>query len=215
MLADARHSARGGDVEIVVADCRSTDGTVAVAGAMLEGFPAHRIVSCGRGRGGAMNAGAAVATGEVLLFLHSDTALPSGWLGALREIMGEPQTQAGCFRHRFDGRHPALRLISRLHDARFRATGVIYGDQTLFIRAELFRSLAGFREDRVMEDVEFSERLLAVTRPVRVDLAVETSSRKFEQIGVYRAFAQVIRLLLGYELGRRNPSAHAFFKNYR
>jgi rSAM/selenodomain-associated transferase 2 len=176
------------DVEILIVDSESADRTVEVARAGLEHHPGpSSIVPCGRGRGRSMNAGAGVARGRVLMFLHSDTVLPSGWLEALRERVADPETVAGCFQHQFDGLHPMLRVISWIHNLRFRVTGIIYGDQVLFIQAGAFRTLGGFREDQVMEDIEFSERLLQITRPVRIDLTALTSSRKFEQIGVYRA----------------------------
>jgi glycosyltransferase involved in cell wall biosynthesis len=158
-----------------------------------------------------MNAGVRVAQGEWLLFLHADTRLPPGALSAVEALA--PGVSAGCFRHRFSGSDWRLRLISRLHDWRFAITGIIYGDQALFVRRALFDALGGFPAVRHLEDVLFSERLVRVTQPRRLELTVETESRKFEQMGVWRSFGRVLAILACHQL--RLPIPTRFFRDVR
>ena len=148
-----------GDLEVVVVDGGSEDGTRRVvedAGAACDRI---RWIEAPRGRARQMNRGAAAAAGDWLLFLHADTLLPDGAAG---RIEGQPSAvQAGCFRHRFSGSRRSLRLLSWLHNRRFAVTRVIYGDQAMFIRNGLFHRLGGF-PDREMEDIAFSLTLRRV-----------------------------------------------------
>jgi len=197
--------------EIVVADGGSVDATRAVVEAFAGRHPGVRWLEAARGRARQMNVGAAAASGEWLLFLHADTLLPSD---ALARIDGSPRSvRAGCFRHRFSGSTPALRLLSWLHNRRFAVTRVIYGDQAMFVSSELFRGLGGF-PDCDMEDIAFSLALRRVTRPVMVPATVVTDSRKFAAMGPLRATARSVSLLVRFRL-RRDVAGDRFFGEYR
>ena len=204
-------AAQSTDFEIVVADGGSVDATRAVVAGFAARRPSVRWLDSARGRARQMNAGAAVACGDWLLFLHADTVLPEG---ALARIEAQPATvRAGCFRHRFSGPRRLLRLLSWLHNRRFVVTRVIYGDQAMFVRSALFRQLGGF-PDRDMEDIAFSLALRRVTRPVMMPEAVVTDSRKFEAMGPLRATARATGLLIRFRL-RRNVAGDRFFGDFR
>ncbi len=202
--------AQRGDFEVIVVDGGSTDRSREI----VERFPDIRLVRSAKGRGKQMNAGARVARGETLLFLHADSRLEAADSLARIEAFIAEGCAAGCLRHRFDSRHPWLRLVSLLHNLRFRMTGIIYGDQGLVLRRDLFHGLGGFAEGTVMEDTEFSLRLRKVTAPKRFPLTCTTSARKFLSLGVFRATLRVLYLVAAFRL-RRNVQTDTFFSDIR
>ena len=193
-----------GNFEAILVDGGSTDATIAVAGA----WPALTIIRSNPGRAAQMNAGAAAASGDMLLFLHADTLLPRSALVLLDHLAAKKQSQWGGFHHRFSGNSTSLRLISYLNNFRCRLTGVFYGDQAMFADRGLFESLAGFPETATLEDVMLSESLLKIAKPHFLAESVTTDSRKFEQMGTLRSFCRCLLILISYEqrlpiLGRR------------
>ncbi len=186
--------------EIIVSDGGSTDCTLAVA--QETGVQWLRAP---RGRGAQMNAGARLAHGEWLLFLHADTCLPDGALQAIRSL--PPHVEAGCFHQAFSAEHPLLRVVSRLHNWRCKRTHIIYGDQAMFVRRRVFEALRGFPETD-LEDVKFSEQLRQHTVPVMLSATVATDARKFLKHGILRSTGRIVLLLLSHRykrplLGRR------------
>jgi rSAM/selenodomain-associated transferase 2 len=202
---------QGGDAEVIVVDGGSEDGTRRAVEEAAEVCDRIRWVEAPRGRARQMNRGAAEAEGEWLLFLHADTVLPDGAHDRIE--CQPPLVQAGCFRHRFSGSRGSLRLLSWFHNRRFTVTRVIYGDQAMFVRRNLFRRLGGF-PDRDMEDIAFSLALRRVTRPVMVPETVVTESRKFEAMGPWRATARTIVLLVRFRL-RGDVAGDGYFGEYR
>lgn len=168
-------------VEIIVADGGSTDGTLDLAGRV-----AHRVVQTTPGRAAQLNAGARLAGGEILVFLHADTALPPGALTAIRSCLLEPRNAGGAFRVSVDSGRSSLRLISWGINMRSRWLGLPYGDQALFVRRSLFEELRGFRPLEIMEDVDFVRRLRRKGRMALLDLEVRTSERRWRANGVCR-----------------------------
>jgi rSAM/selenodomain-associated transferase 2 len=211
--------AEPGNYEVLVVDGGSTDRTCAiVAGLALS--PQHsafipiRLLSAPKGRAPQMNAGAAAAGGEWLLFLHADTLLPTGSLQRLNAMEADTSIQAGGFLHRFSGDDWRLNVISFLNNFRCARSRIIYGDQALFIRRELFERLGGFPNVPILEDVAFGERLITVTEPRLLAPPVVTDSRKFVNMGIWRSFARVLAIILHVEWGLP-ILPRAFFQDIR
>jgi len=190
-------SRQAAGAEIIVVDGGSRDRTAIIAAE----FPVRLLSTPRPGRARQMNHGAAAAGGEWLVFLHADTRLPSRGLEMIGSLDGDHSVQAGCFHQQFSGRHFLLGLISRLHNWRCSRSRIIYGDQCLFIRRAFFAQLGGFPDVAILEDVGLSEKIVQATRPVIFDEAVITDSRKFEQRGILRSFAEVLLIMSCYELG--------------
>ncbi len=168
-------------VEVLVVDGASTDGTIEIA-RRLGG----RILQAERGRAAQMNAGAQAARGDVLLFLHADTRLPSGFEEAVQALMAERRIAAGAFRLVIDAPSAALRLIAAAANWRARRLQMPYGDQAIFLSSELFRSLGGYADLPFMEDFEFVRRLRRHGRIEVLSEPVLTSARRWRQVGTWR-----------------------------
>lgn len=193
-------------VELIVVDGGSQDGTVALARA-----EADAVLDAPRGRARQMNAGAAAARGEVLLFLHADTILPpEADRLALRAAAGGRDW--GRFDVRIAGRHPMLRVVAMLMNLRSRLTGIATGDQAIFVRRELFQRIGGFPDQPLMEDIELSRRLRRVSAPACLPARATTSGRRWESRGVWRTIFLMWRLRWRYW---RGESAHRLAAAYR
>ena len=181
--------------EVIVADGGSTDGTREHAAP-----GADRVLAAPRGRARQMNAGAEVATGDVLVFLHADTKLPPEADRAVFEALG-PRAGWGSFAVRLSGVHPAFRVIERMISLRSRLSGIATGDQAIFVARDLFRSAGGFADIALLEDVELCRRLRRIARPVRPRAPVVTSSRRWEAGGIARTIALMWWIRGAYALG--------------
>jgi rSAM/selenodomain-associated transferase 2 len=169
------------DVEVLVVDGASTDRTIEIARRL-----GARILQAERGRACQMNAGAQAARGDVLLFLHADTRLPSGFEQTVQTLMAEPRVVAGAFRLVIDAPSAALRLIAAAANWRARRLQMPYGDQAIFLRSELFRNLGGYADLPFMEDFEFVRRLRRQGRIEVLSAPVLTSARRWQQVGTWR-----------------------------
>jgi rSAM/selenodomain-associated transferase 2 len=180
--------------EIIVADGYSRDGTAQLA----EPF-ADRIITVRRGRSAAMNAGAALGTGDALLFLHADTALPDGTDRLIDAALAGRAW--GRFDLRIAGGHPLLAVIARMINWRSRLTGIATGDQAIFVSREAFAAVGGFPDLPLMEDIAISRRLKRLCRPYCIATPAVTSGRRWEKSGVIRTILLMWRLRLSYYLG--------------
>jgi rSAM/selenodomain-associated transferase 2 len=154
-----------------------------------------------RGRGRQMNAGAAIARGEWLLFLHADTRLPPGWRDAIAGADRALGIALGCFRFSLDSRSRRARLIERGVRARVALFGLPYGDQGLFVRRSRFEAAGGFAELPIMEDVDFVRRMRRHGALFRSPLAVVTSARRWERDGWMRRSLRHLVLITLYFCG--------------
>jgi rSAM/selenodomain-associated transferase 2 len=203
---DALAGARAAGHEVIVVDGGSTDDTLA-----LSRQRADAAIAGPRGRARQMNAGARLASGDVLLFLHADTGLPPA---AHERITGAVAEGAawGRFDVRIDGRSPMLRVVAAMMNARSRLTGIATGDQAMFVRRDLFERLGGFPDQPLMEDVELSRRLRAWAAPACLRERVVTSGRRWERRGVWRTIVLMWRLRWRYW---RGAAAEELARAYR
>lgn len=198
------------DKQIIVVDGGSVDQTQKIA----RDHSDVELITSQRGRARQMNAGAIKACGEWLLFLHADTLLPEKALQEIQLLSPESDKQAGCFHQRFSKNHWFLRFVSWLHNWRCNRTRIMYGDQAMFVRRELFEHIGGFPEEDILEDVLISELIAKETNPVMLEQEVITSSRKFEQRGLFRSFFDIFVIMSCYEL-RLPIFRQVFFDAFR
>lgn len=186
---------RAAGVEVVVVDGGSADRTVELATPLCD-----RVVISTRGRALQMNAGAAVARGRLIVFLHADTKLPDGARERLLALARGGPTW-GRFDVRLAGRHPLLRVVATAMNWRSRLTAVATGDQAMFVSRELFAQVGGFPAIPLMEDVALSKRLRRERAPVCLRERAVTSGRRWEQGGALRTVWLMWSLRLAYFLG--------------
>ena len=201
---------QSGDYEVIVVDGGSADRTCDIVQAEAR----VRLLITSKGRALQMNAGAKEAHGEWLLFLHADTLLPDGALMRLNALEADRSIQAGGFLHQFSGDDWRLRLISFLDNFRCVRSRVIYGDQAMFVRQELFGRLGGFPDRPILEDVAFCEKLIRSTTPLLLTPPVITDSRKFVQMGIWRSFVRVLLIILHVQF-RLPVLPRTFFSDIR
>jgi rSAM/selenodomain-associated transferase 2 len=192
-LASAESSA---DAEIIVVDGGSTDETVELA----KSFGV-RLLTTAAGRAGQVNVGARAASGNVLLFLHGDTRLPSGFHQHVQGIMAKSGTVAGAFSLGIDGTEIGLRIIEKLANFRSRFFQMPYGDQAIFLRADLFHTVGGFPDMVIMEDFVLMKRIKKEGRIAIAPVPVKTSARRWKELGILKTTLINQVVLLAYFFG--------------
>lgn len=192
-VARARQSA---GVEILVVDGGSTDATRDIArqaGAIVLEVPG--------GRAAQLNAGAARATGQRLLFLHADTLVPEGYAGLIHAALDDPATVAGAFRFRTDGTGWVMRIIAWGTNIRSAVLQWPYGDQGLFVEKRVFDELGGFTPLPIMEDFDLVRRLRQRGRIATLAVTVLTSARRWSRLGLLRTWLRNQLMIAGYWVG--------------
>jgi len=184
--------------EVIVVDGGSCDDTIRCAEPLAD-----RVLVTEPGRARQMNAGAAVARGETLWFVHADTIAPEDADYVLLDAIA-----CGCAWGRFavhlsgEERHPLLSLVARMMNLRSCLTGIATGDQGIFIGRRVFEAVDGFPEMPLMEDIEISRRLKAVAaRPACLAAPITTSSRRWEENGIVRTILLMWGLRIAFFLG--------------
>jgi rSAM/selenodomain-associated transferase 2 len=189
--------------EVIVVDGGSTDATVTLARTHTD-----RVVHASRGRARQMNAGAAHARGEVLVFVHADTILPEHADELIRNALHTSGRRWGRFDVTIRGGHPLFCLIAASMNLRSRYTCIATGDQAMFVTRELFDAAKGFPEIALMEDVALSTALKRIGPPVCLRERVSTSGRRWQKHGLVRTVLLMWRLRLAYWCGA-DPNALA------
>jgi len=188
--------ARRDGIEVIVVDGGSTDDTV-----LRATLYADQLLHSTKGRARQMNAGAAAARGDLLLFLHADTLLPEGAFDSLLTDLNRTEKVWGRFDVRIAGRSPMFWLIAVMMNLRSRLTGIATGDQAIFVRRADFDAVGGFPDQELMEDIEISRRLKRRSPPLCLRGLATTSGRRWETHGVWRTILLMWRFRLLYWLG--------------
>ncbi len=205
--------ARG--AQIIVVDGGSTDNTCELAAPRCD-----VLLRAERGRARQMNAGAAHATGRLVVFLHADVAVPDS---AAVELFGHAERLAaapevplwGRFSVRLSGHGVAFRIIERAMNLRSKWTGVATGDQTLFVSTALFEASGGFPQIDLMEDVALTKKLRRYARPLCSGTCVTVSSRRWEAYGIWSTVALMWYLRAAYLIGVDPKRLHALYYHRR
>ncbi len=189
--------------ETILVDGGSRDRTVKLFRQVTAGGVGEvSIIRSGRpGRAHQMNLGAARARGEILLFLHADTALPPGGLRAAVDLLADPHVPGGGFRLRFRDPGLLLRVIAAWATMRSRLQRIHYGDQALFVRRSVFEALGGFPDLPLFEDLRFARALRRRGGVRTVPLSVETSARRLLEGGVARTALRFAWIKLRHACG--------------
>ena len=195
-------TARLGFHDIIVVDGGSSDDTRTLVESVARRTGASiRLLSSEAGRARQLNAGAAVCTADVLLFLHADSQLPHPAKLAMEEAFADPAVVGGRFDVRFD--RPSIwgQVISTFMNVRSRMTRISTGDQAIFVRRAIFQRLGGFSDIPIMEDIDFSARLKRTGRTVAIREQVITSFRRWERRGPLRTVLLMWSLRFLYWIG--------------
>jgi rSAM/selenodomain-associated transferase 2 len=198
---------RGSPLEMLVVDGGSSDGTPELAqktgATVLRSKPS---------RARQMNAGAAMANGNVLLFLHADTILPQGWTSVVSRVMQNTQVAAGAFGFLVAEDFPGRRMLERAVNWRSRRFQMPYGDQALFLRRSLFEEIGGFANLPIMEDYELVRRLHRHGRIIMSSLPAITSGRRWRRYGLIRVTLKNQLMIAGFRLGLQPQTLARFYR---
>ena len=181
--------------ELLIVDGGSTDNTVAIAQRYGQ------VIHSTRGRATQMNAGAAIAKGDVLLFVHADTHLPPEAFSAIAQTLASPGVVGGAFRLCFNCDQWTYHLVAYTTNLRSRFRNIFTGDQAYFIRSDIFHAIGGYPDQPLMEDLEIIARLRKFGKVILLPLYVTTSARRHEKMGLFRSVLFMWFLRTLYRLG--------------
>ncbi|WP_257019963.1 TIGR04283 family arsenosugar biosynthesis glycosyltransferase [Psychrobacter sp. BI730] len=191
--------------QVILVDGGSVDGSVTVAKEMLKSIETAQsiidwhVIDSTIGRAQQMNAGAMLATGDVLLFLHADTELPADAIDNVQQAVA--QYDWGRFNVRLDSHEPLLNIVGLMINQRSRLMDIATGDQAIFIKKSLFEQIGGYPDQPLMEDIELCKRLKKISRPACLKSKVTTSARRWQQHGTWRTIFLMWHLRFDYWRG--------------
>lgn len=195
LLLDDLAGLRAAGAELLLVDGGSSDATCELAVARVD-----RLLSCTAGRARQMNMGAAAAQGDYLWFVHADTRVSPEAIRRLLDVLIE-RPLWGRFDVRLSGRALMFRVIGSMISLRSRLTGIASGDQGIFVARETFEALGGYADMPLMEDLELCRRLRRLAWPRCLRPPLSTSSRRWEQRGIWRTLLLMWHLRLSYYCG--------------
>ena len=183
-------------VEIIVVDGGSNDGTPDLARSY-----GVKVLTDAPSKAAQMNAGAKIATGEILLFLHADTQLPEHFAESIISALYENGAVAGAFQLGIDSDTKGLRFIERVANWRSHRLQAPYGDQGIFVTRSLFYEIGGYADIPIMEDYEFIRRLRRKGQIVTLNQSVKTSPRRWLRFGILKTWLINQIIVIAYHLG--------------
>lgn len=200
--------------QVILVDGGSNDDSIVIVKETIKELKVSNdsdinwlMVESAAGRAIQMNAGARLATSDVLLFLHADTQLPRQ---AISEVVNTMQTADwGRFDVRLDSRQPMLWIVSQFINGRSRLTSIATGDQAIFIKRALFEQVGGYPNQALMEDIELCKQLKNIDKPACIKAKVITSARRWQQHGTWRTIILMWQLRFDYWRGESAESIKA------
>ncbi|WP_109302468.1 TIGR04283 family arsenosugar biosynthesis glycosyltransferase [Aquimarina sp. AU474] len=198
-------------LEVIVVDGGSVDQSQEVVRQLsVQQNPSIKLICSDKGRAKQLNAGAKAAKGEVLYFLHADSYPPKGYdQDILKEI--EKENIAGCFRMKFDSKHPWLLFLGWL--TQFQSKRCRGGDQSQFITKQLFEEINGYDESYIVyEDNDLVDRLFDIDEFVIIPKYVITSARRYREIGVWRLQYHFLNIHMRRWMGASSEDLYQYYK---
>lgn len=169
------------DAQIIVVDGDSSDGTVDLCRELAD-----RVLESAPGRARQMNAGAKIASGDVLWFLHADSRVATNSVGAIENLLRDSRVAGGCFRLQLVPSRWIYRVRDRIGDLCVDLFGIALSDRGLFCRREHFFAIGGYPEQPLLEDADFYRKLRTIGRTQQLHLRIQTSARRYEALGPVR-----------------------------
>lgn len=198
------------ELEVIVVDGGSEDETISIT----ESF-GYKVLSSPRGRSIQMNKGAAIATGSILLFLHGDTILPANFPATIVTAIETPGIVGGAFELAIDAKIRGIRLVEKMVNWRSRFFSLPYGDQAIFVNAEIFHKIGGFPIQEIMEDFVLIQQLRKIGKIAIIPTPVITSGRRWQQLGVVKTTLINQLMIIGYYLGISPEKLATFYRKNR
>lgn len=190
------NSIQSHNIEIILVDGGSEDQTLLIAKSLDI-----KVVVSSPGRANQMNTGAMVASGEILLFLHADTRLPTGFDEMVRRTLAKPGIIAGAFALQIDAPDWGLRLVEFGVKWRSHLWQMPYGDQAIFLTKDVFQKVGNFPQIPIMEDFELMRKLKSLGKIYLLPTPVITSPRRWLKKGILQTTILNQIIVIAYLLG--------------
>jgi len=199
----------GEGVEVIIVDSQSDDKTMDI----VKKYPV-KIVTSPRGRAMQMNAGARIASGSILLFLHADCRIDNGGVLAIKEGIAKGYV-GGCFTHKIDSPYFMFRLIELTGNIRSKVFGLFYGDQAIFVRRDIFEKVHGYPNFLIFEDAVFTKKMKRMGRVTVLNAKAYVSPRRWEKYGIMKTTLLNWALTIGFMMGVSTDRLAKLYKNIR